>query len=566
MNEARAEQLGAAPIQAELRKIDGIKSTAELAVESGVLAAINAGGPINGGITADAKDPKTPIVHLGQAGTALPDRDYYLNQDAKYAEIRAGYRDYLQKIFTLAGRPNAAADAATVLDVETELARLQWTRVERRDPVKSYNKYALAALATEMPGFDWMAWAKPQGFDRAVNVIVNEPSFFKGFAAMVPARPLPAWKAWLAAQYLTASAPYLSKPFVDAHFAFFGKALNGQQELRARWKRGVALVNGNLGMAVGHLYVDQHFPPDAKARMQKMVANLLEAYRQSITELDWMTADTKQQALQKLTKFTPKIAYPDKWRDYTGLVIKPDDLIGNVERAQKFENDYQVAKLGKPVDRTEWLMTPQTVNAYYNPLMNEIVFPAAIMQPPFFNFSADDAVNYGGIGAVIGHEIGHGFDDSGRQFDGTGALRDWWTAADAKEFDTRAKMLVAQYSAMEPLAGLHVNGQLTLGENIGDLGGLSIAYKAYKIALAGRRSPVIDNMSGEQRLFIGWAQIWRAKLRDEYLRQMLLSNPHSPPIYRANIPVSNVPGWYDAFDVNAGDKMYRDPKDRVKIW
>jgi predicted metalloendopeptidase len=566
MNEARAEQLGAAPIKAELQKIDALKNAAELAAEAGRLSSINAGGPVGGAIAADAKDPKTVIVYLDQAGTALPDRDYYLKTEKQYADIRAKYQEFLQKVFTLAGRPNAAADAQAVLALETELAKVQWTKVEQRDPVKSYNKYALTALPKEMPGFDWLAWAKPQGLDRATDVVVGEPSFFKSFAAMVPATPLNTWKAWLAAQYLTASAPYLNKAFVDAHFEFFGKVLNGQQELRLRWKRGVSLVNNNIGMAVGRLYVDKHFSPDAKLRMQKMVANLLEAYRQSINELDWMTPETKTQALQKLAQFTPKIAYPDKWREYTGLVIKPDDLLGNVERAQKFENDYQVNKLGKPVDRTEWLMTPQTVNAYYNPLMNEIVFPAAIMQPPFFNFEADDAVNYGGIGAVIGHEIGHGFDDSGRQFDGTGALRDWWTETDAKEFDKRAKMLVAQYSAVEPLPGLHVNGELTLGENIGDLGGLSIAYKAYKISLAGKSSTTIDGMTGEQRLFIGWAQIWRAKLREEFLRQLILSNPHSPSEYRANIPISNVTAWYETFDVNKGDKMYREPKDRVKIW
>ena len=566
MDDARAEQLGAAPIKAELLKIDALKNTTDVAAEAGYLASTNAGGPVAGAVAADAKDPKTVTVYLDQAGTALPDRDFYLKTEPQFVEIRAKYQEFLQKIFTLAGRSSAAADAKAVLALETELAKVQWTKVEQRDPVKSYNKYALTALPKELPGFDWIAWAKPQGLDRATDVIVGEPSFFKSFAAMVPTTPLATWKAWLAAQYITASAPYLSKAFVDANFEFFGKVLSGQQEQRLRWKRGVSLVNNNIGMAVGRLYVERHFPAEAKTRMQKMVGNLLEAYRASIADLDWMTPDTKKQALTKLTQFTPKIAYPDKWREYTGLVVKPNDLLGNVQRSQKFENDYQVGKLGKPVDRTEWLMTPQTVNAYYNPLMNEIVFPAAIMQPPFFNFEADDAVNYGGIGAVIGHEIGHGFDDSGRQFDGTGALRDWWTDADAKEFDKRAKMLVAQYSAMEPLPGLHVNGELTLGENIGDLGGLSIAYKAFKISLAGKPSPVIDGMTGEQRLFIGWAQIWRAKLRDEFLRQLILSNPHSPSEYRANIPLSNVTAWYETFDVNKGDKMYRDPKDRVRIW
>ena len=568
LNEARVEQLGAAPVKTELQRIDALKTTQEMASEAGYLASINAGGPINGGVEADSKDPSVPILYLQQAGIALPDRDYYLVDDPKFVEVRAKYETYLAQIFTLADRPNAVADAKAVLGLETALAKVQWTRVENRDAVKSYNRFALADLSKEMPGFDWLAWAKPQGLsvDRAPDVVVAQPSFFKSFAAMVPATPLATWKAFLAAQYLTASAPYLNKAFVDAGFEVFGRTLSGQPTQRERWKRGVSLVNNNIGQAVGRLYGEKTFPAEAKARMQKMVANLLEAYRQSISTLDWMTPDTRKQALEKLSKFNTKIAYPDKWRDYAGLDIKADDLLGNVQRAQKFENDYQVAKLGKPVDRTEWLMTPQTVNAYYNPRMNEIVFPAAIMKPPFFNFEADDAANYGGIGAVIGHEIGHGFDDEGRHYDGTGALRDWWTDADAKEFDKRAQMLVGQFNAASPLPGLHVNGQLTLGENIGDLGGVSIAYKAYKISLAGKPSPAIDGQTGEQRFFLGWAQVWRSKQRDEYTRQLILADPHSPPEFRVNIPVSNVQGFYDAFGLKPGDKMYREAKDRVQIW
>jgi predicted metalloendopeptidase len=566
MNEARAEQLGAAPAKAELAKIDAITTLEGIAAESGYLSAINAGGPINAGVEADAKDPSTTILYLGQGGTSLPDRDYYLLDDPKLAEVRAKYQAYLEKIFTLAGRPDAADAAKSVLAFETALARIQWTRVESRDALKTYNKLALADLSKEMPGFDWMAWMRPQGLDRQVNVVVAQPSFFKSLGAMAAATPLATWKAWLAAQYLTAAAPYLSKPFADAAFDFFGRTIMGQPTERERWKRGVTLVNGSIGMAVGKLYVEKTFPPAAKSRMQRMVDNLLEAYRQSITNLDWMTADTKKQALEKLGKFTTKIAYPDKWRDYTGLVIKPDDLLGNVERAQRFETDRQIAKLGKPVDRTEWEMTPQTVNAYYNPLMNEIVFPAAILQAPFFNFDADEAVNYGAIGAVIGHEIGHGFDDQGRHYDGTGALHDWWTDTDAKEFDKRAQKLVAQYNAAEPLPGLHVNGELTLGENIGDLGGVSIAYKAYKIFLAGKPSPTIDGMTGEQRLFAGWAQVWRSKYREADVRRRLLADPHSPPMFRVNIPISNIEGFYQAFDVSPRDKMYRPPADRVQIW
>ena len=566
LNQARAEELGASPVKAELQKIDAITTLEGVALESGALSLINAGGPIRAWIDSDAKDPSTPITYLGQGGTALPDRDYYLKDDPKFAEIRAKYVTFLQLLFTLAGRPNAEGDAKTVLDFETALARVQWTAVENRDAVKTYNKLAFADLSTEMPGFDWAAWARPQGLDRIASVVVSQPSFFKSFAAMAPSTPLATWRAWLAAQYLTECAPYLSTPFVDASFEFFGHTISGQPALRERWKRGISVVNSSVGMAVGKLYVEKTFPPDAKARMATMVANLLEAYRQSITSLDWMTPETRKQALEKLAKFTTKIGYPEKWRDYTGLVIARDDLLGNVLRAHKFESDRQVAKLGKPVDRTEWIMTPQTVNAYYNPGMNEIVFPAAILQPPVFDFDADDAVNYGAIGAVIGHEIGHGFDDQGRHYDGTGALREWWTDADAAEFTKRAQKLVAQYNAASPLPDLHVNGELTLGENIGDLGGVSIAYKAYQISLAGKTAPVIDGLSGDQRFFSGWAQFWRSKYREADIRRRILVDPHSPPEFRVNIPLSNVNGFYDAFAVRPGDRMYRPPADRVQIW
>lgn len=566
LDDARVEQLGAAPLRTQLQKIDAITTLDGIATESGALSMINAGGPIGAGITTDAKDPTTPMLHLVQGGTALPDRDYYLLNEPNFVDIRAKYQTFLQTMFTLAGRPNAEADAKAVLAFETELARLQWTRVESRDAVKTYNKFAFADLSREMPGFDWTAWARAQGLDRVASVIVMQPSFFKGLGSLAPSTPIPTLKAWLTAQYLTASAPYLSKPFVDAGFEFFSRTLSGQPAQRERWKRGVTLINNNLGMAVGKLYVEKRFPAEAKVRMDRMVANLIEAYRQSITTLDWMTPATKTQALEKLSKFKPKIGYPDKWRDYAGLVIRADDLLGNVQRAARFDSEYEIAKLGKPVDRTEWQMTPQTVNAYYNSRMNEIVFPAAILQAPFFDLGAEDAVNYGGIGAVIGHEIGHGFDDQGSRYDGDGMLRDWWTEADSTEFKKRSARLVAQYNAAEPLPGLRVNGEFTLGENIGDLGGLSIAYKAYKISLAGRTSPRIDGMTGEQRLFAGWAQVWRSKYREAEQRRRILADPHAPPIFRVNIPVSNIDGFYEAFDVASGDKMYRPPADRVQIW
>jgi putative endopeptidase len=566
MDEARANQLGATPVHAELARIDAITTPAEVAAESGALSFIDAGGPIASGVAADAKNPATTILYTSQAGTGLPDRDDYLKTDPKFAAIRAEYATFLETLFTLAGRTNAAADARAVLALEIEIAKVQWPAEDNRDAVKTYNKMTWDQMTAEMPGFDWRAWAKPQGLDRIAALIVAQPSFFKSFAALVPATPLATWKAWLAAQYLRTEAPYLSQPFVDAEFALVGQTLNGEDAQRPRWKRGVALVNATLGEAVGRLFVQDHFPASSKRRMQVLVANLLAAYRQSITALDWMTPETKKQALAKLAKFGVKIGYPDKWRDYAGLSLKADDLVGNVERARRFENSFDVARLGRPPDRTMWLMTPQTVNAYYRALSNEIVFPAAILRPPFFNAEADDAVNYGAIGAVIGHEIGHGFDDQGRRFDGTGALHDWWTTEDATEFQTRADRLVAQFNQFRPAPGMTVNGQLTLGENIGDLGGLTVAYRAYELSLGGQIAPTIEGFTAAQRFFIGWAQIWRAKERPESLRQLLLSNPHAPSEYRANNPPSNIQAFYDAFGLKPGDKLYRDPADRVEIW
>jgi putative endopeptidase len=558
-------ELGGAPLEPRLTELEAIDSTAALSDLIGRWSMIGLPGPVGGFIEADAGAPDTVALYLFQGGTALPDRDYYLEDSPQFAAVRQKYLEYLTTIFGLTHRTNPDADARAVLDLETALARIQWTQVDSRDAVKTYNKMPLASLDTEMPGFDWAAWARAQGL-RTDDVIVAQPSFFKGFAAMVPDTPLATWKAWVAAQLITLHAPLLSEPFDQAAFDLFGRTLSGQQTQRPRWKRGVQLVNGSMGEALGQLYVDRHFPPAAKARMERMIDNLVEAYRQSISELDWMTQATKQEALAKLAKFRSKIAYPPKWRDYSALRVDAGDLVGSVERANRIEHDYQVGKLGQPVDRDEWLMTPQTINAYYNPVKNEIVFPAAILQPPFFNVEADDAVNYGAIGSVIGHEIGHGFDDQGRRFDGDGKLRDWWTADDEVEFQKRAKLLVDQFSAFSPVDGVHVNGDLTLGENIGDLGGLSIAYRAWKISLDGRPSPVIDELSGDQRFFMGWAQAWRLKAREEYLRQQVLADPHSPAEYRANGPLGNIPAFYEAFDVKRGDKLFREPDVRVKIW
>jgi len=566
MNEARLNQAGAAPLKPRLAEVDAVTNAQQLAALLGKLSVIGLPGPVGGFIEADAGDPTKMALYLFQGGTALPDRDYYLKDDAKFADVRTKYVEYLTKVFTLAGRPNAAADAKAVMALETELAKVQWTQVESRDAVKTYNKYPVEKVVAEMPGFDWAAWAKPQGIDRTSEWVIGQPSFFKAFAELVPKTPIDTWKAWVAAQVISMHAPFLGAEFADARFEFFNKTLSGQQQQRPRWKRGVQLVNGSMGEALGQLYVAKHFPAASKARMETMIANLIEAYRQSITSLDWMTPATRKEALEKLSKFSPKIGYPPKWKSYAGLDIKGEDLLGNVERANRLEHEYQVGRLGKPVDRDEWLMTPQTVNAYYNPVKNEIVFPAAILQPPFFDATADDAVNYGSIGAVIGHEIGHGFDDQGRRFDGDGKLRDWWTPADEAEFQKRAKLLIEQFNAYSPLPGMNVNGELTLGENIGDLGGLSIAYQAYKLSLKGKPAPVIDGLTGDQRFFMGWAQAWRMKGREEYLRRQVLADPHAWAEFRANGPLGNIPAFYDAFGVKPGDKLYIAPEKRVKIW
>jgi predicted metalloendopeptidase len=566
MDEAAVNSLGASPLKPRLAEVDALKTTSELADLLGRFSMIAIGGPVDGYIEADAGDPTRVAVYLTQSGIALPDRDYYLNNDGRFVEIRGKYQEYLQKVFTLAGRPNPEASAKLVLALETDLARIQWTRVESRDAVKTFNKYPVAKLVQEMPGFDWMGWARPQQLDKQAEWIIRQPSFFKSFAALVPERPLDTWKAWLAAHVITRYAPLLNQPFQDAAFEFFGRTLSGQQEQRLRWKRGVQFVNASVGEALGQLYVARHFPPASKARMESMIANLVEAYRQSISELDWMTPDTRKEALAKLARFTPKIGYPNKWRDYGALKITTNDLVGNADRATRLESEYQISKLGKPVDREEWLMTPQTVNAYYNPLKNEIVFPAAILQKPFFDVMADDAVNYGSIGAVIGHEIGHGFDDQGRRYDGEGRLRDWWKPADEAEFMQRAQRLVEQFNQYSPVSGLNVNGQLTLGENIGDLGGLSIAHRAYGISRKGQPAPLIDNLTGDQRFFMGWAQAWRAKARENYLRQQVVADPHAWAEFRANGPVGNIDAFYAAFNVRPGDKLYRAPDARVKIW
>jgi predicted metalloendopeptidase len=470
-------------------------------------------------------------------------------------------------MLALAGDKDAAAKAKAIVAFETELAQVQWNRVELRDPNKSYNKMSVDELSKLAPDYDWKAALGAAGIgNKADYVIVGQPSYITGFNAVLAKTDLDTVKAYFQWQLLREYAPYLSKNFVDERFDFYGKTLSGVKEMEPRWKRGVGAVERAEGEPLGKLYVAQYFPPERKARMEALVKNLLAAYKESINHLDWMSPATKKEAQAKLAKFSPKIGYPSKWKDYSSLVVAKDDLVGNVMRARVWAADYEINKLGKPIDRTEWGMTPQTINAYYNPEMNEIVFPAAILQPPFFDANADDAVNYGGIGAVIGHEISHGFDDQGAQYDGNGNLRDWWTAEDHKNFAAKTKALVEQYNEFEPVKGYHVNGALTLGENIADNSGLAIAYKAYHLSLKGKKPAVIDGLTGDQRLYMGWAQVWRAKTREAQQIVRVKVDPHSPEQFRANGTVKNQPGFYDAFSVKPGDKMYLAPKDRVIIW
>jgi putative endopeptidase len=566
MNDARADQLGAAPLAQALAAIDAVQTKTELARQFAVLAKINVDVPLVAFVEGDFKEPQRNTLFAYQGGLGMPDRDYYVKDDAKLAAYRTEYVTLLSTLLTLAGQPTPETTATEIMALETSLAKAQWTNVETRDVVKSYNKFAVADLPREFPGFDWAAWTTELGAASAPSLIVSQPSYVKAVAAAVNEWPVARWKPYLKASLIRNFAPFLSKAFVEARFQFYGKTLRGTPEIQPRWKRAVNAINDNLGEMVGKLYVARFFPPEAKARMQRLVENLRLAYKDGIEQLVWMSPATKTEAQKKLAAFTPKIGYPNKWRDYSAVTVKADDLVGNMMRAFAADSAFQIAKVGKPVDPEEWGMTPQTVNAYYHPIRNEVVFPAAILQPPFFNMTADDAVNYGGIGAVIGHEMGHGFDDQGRQFDGTGTMRDWWTDKDAAEYKTRTEQLVAQFSSFEALPGLKVNGALTLGENIGDLTGITIAYRAYKRSLAGKPAAVIEALTGDQRFFMGWAQVWRGKMRDDALRQQVLTNVHSPDRFRANGPLGNVPEFYTTFGVKPGDKLFIEPANRVKIW
>ena len=566
MDEAKRMQLGYKPLAGELTKIRNLKDKKALPALMAHLSMIGVSTPYGMRVGQDARDSTRYAAYLGQRGLGLPDRDYYLKDDARMLDIRAKYVKHMETMLGMVGRRDAAKAASDIMAFETALATVQWTRVENRDPVKRYNKMTIAKLGEVAPGYDWKAAADAAGLGKVEYMIVAQPSYMTGMGTAIEKTELATIKSYLEWQLVRAYAEYLSKPFVDANFAFYSTTLNGVAQNRPLWKQAVAGVEGTLGEAVGKQYVAQHFPAERKARMDTLVKNLVEAYRQSINTLDWMGPETKKEAQAKLAKFTPKIGYPNKWRDYSALTIKPDDLVGNMMRSTIFEYKRGLAKLGKPIDREEWGMTPQTVNAYYNSSMNEIVFPAAILQPPYFDMRADDAVNYGAIGAVIGHEIGHGFDDSGSQSDGDGNLRDWWTADDRARFKDRTQMLVKQYTAYSPLPGYNVNGQLGLGENIGDNSGIFIAYKAYKISLGGKPAPVIDGLTGDQRFFMGWGQVWRIKMRDEAMINQIKVGPHSPGMYRANGAVINHPAFHEAFGIKEGDKMYVQPKDRVSIW
>jgi putative endopeptidase len=567
MDEARLETLGLKPLQGEFAAIDAISDKREIPALIAHLNRIGAGAPYTFAINQDAKNSLQYAVIVRQSGLGLPDRDYYLKDDAKLKEVRAKYLAHTAKMLGLTGDAGAQSDAAAILDLETALAKVQWTRVENRDPIKTYNKTAIAELPKLMPDYDWQAYLRTGEMAGKIDsVIISQPSYFTGLDRLMTDTPLAAWKAYFKWHVLSAAAPYLSKPFVDERFAFAGTVLSGIPENRPRWKRGIALVDDAIGEALGKRYVAKYFPPQNKARMEALIGNMLDAYRRDITTLDWMSAGTKKGAQEKLAKLVMKIGYPDQWRDYGALQIDRNDLWGNVVRARDFERRRNLNKLGKPVDRSEWEMTPQTINAYYNPLMNEIVFPAAILQPPFFNVRADDAVNYGGIVAVIGHEMSHGFDDQGSQYDADGNLHDWFTAEDHEKFRAKTRALVAQYSAYEPAPGFHVNGELTLGENIGDNSGLAIAYKAYHLSLAGKTPAVIDGLSGDQRLYLGWVQVWRGKEREAETIQRVKTDPHSPSAVRGTAPLVNQEGFYAAFGVKEGDKMYVPPEQRINIW
>ncbi|MDZ7871281.1 MAG: M13-type metalloendopeptidase [Rheinheimera sp.] len=566
MDTAAIDALGLTPLNADIAAIDAIKTPAELAVLWGKLQSQRYGTPLTLFVGQDQKNSTQYISLVNQSGLGMPDRDNYLKTDEKAEKIKQQYRWMIAKFWELAGWPDGTAAADRIYAIEQQLATIQWSRVQNRDRTATYNKMTPAELATAAPGFDWAGFLQGAGMQTIDSLVVRQPTYLTEFAKLQSQISLADWQLYLKFHLIRSHAALLASGFEQASFDFYGRALNGLQQQKPREERAVAAIDEALGFMVGKLYVEKHFKPEAKARMEQLIKNLRAAFEQSINGLEWMSPETKQQALAKLVKFNTKIGYPDVWRDYSCLEVKAGDLVGNMQRSSACEYQRNTGRLGKPVDRTDWGMTPQTVNAYYSSTMNEIVFPAAILQPPFFNVEADDAVNYGAIGGVIGHEITHGFDDQGRRSDGDGNLRDWWTPDDEQKFKQRAQQMIDQYSAFNPIDDLHLQGALGLGENIADLGGLTVSYRAYQNSLAGKPAPVIDGFTGEKRFFSGWAQVWRIKFRDEALRQQIITGPHSPGMYRVLGVLSNMPEFYQAYDVKPGDGMYRPDEVRVKIW
>jgi predicted metalloendopeptidase len=568
LDEAAVEARGLKPLSEELARIEALESRKDLAGYVGRAQRLFVAHPFAFFVGIDDRNSTQYVSNVTQSGLGMPNRDYYLSDDARLKAIREKYQPYVRDLLALADTPDPEGAAKKIYAIESRIAAAHWTPEQNRDAVKTYNRYDRAALAQVMPGFDWDAFLRGAQIpgDKFAAVIVTQPSYFEALGKMFEEVPLADWRVYYRYKLLSTYASDLPAKFVQRQFEFNDRTVSGIEELKPRWKRGVDTVEGTIGDLAGKMYVARHFKPEQKQRIDALVKNLLAAFDSGIDELDWMTPDTRRQAHEKLALFTTKIGYPDKWRDWSKLDVRRDDLVGNEMRAAAVLFERGVNKLGGPIDRTEWLLTPQTINAYYYPPQNEIVFPAAILQPPFFDVTVDDAMNYGAIGAVIGHEISHGFDDQGRRYDGHGNLHDWWAAADNEEFNRRAEAFGAQYAASSPLPGTHISAKLTMGENIADLAGVAMAYRAYKLSLKGRQAPVIDGYTGDQRFFIGWAQGWARKYRDDDLRRRLTNDPHSPSEYRTNVIVSNLPEFYRAFDVKPGDKMYRAPADRVKIW
>lgn len=551
--------------RALLDRIDAIHNDTDLARVLGKMQGV-VKSPLVVSVGPDDKDTSTNVIVTWQSGIGLPDRDYFLKDTPKFAKAREAYQTYLETLLRLSGSKKAAADAREVFVLERKIAEAHWDKVDNRDPVKTYNAMDLTVLADKAPGVDWPVYFKAAGLTWTNKIVVSQPSMVTGFARLTGEFPMETWRAYLRVRVLDSLADVLPRAYRDASFNFHGKTLQGLEEEKPRWQLAVQSLNASLGEAVGQVYVAKHFPPEYKARMQTLVDNLMKAYKTSIDNVSWMTPETKMKAHEKLGTYVTKIGYPEKWRDYSGLVVKDGDAFGNRMRAGRFEHERKTRKAGQRVDRSEWGMTPQTVNAYYNPNFNEIVFPAAILQPPFFDMAADDAINYGGIGAVIGHEISHGFDDQGSQFDGQGNLNSWWSPADRKAFDALGDRLAKQYESYEPLPGYKINGRLTMGENIADLSGLQIAHKAYRLSLGDKEAVVMDGLSGDQRFFYSFGQIWRTKMRDDAMIQRLTTGPHSPPRFRANGAAENDDAFHAAFGTKAGDKMFKPDAERIRIW